>query len=58
VSTEKADQFLKDVGAYFYIETSAKNGTNIDLVFIVNNEVILKSSEDYAQEIYVEWVIS
>ena len=39
VSAEKANQFLKEFGAAFYIETSAKTGVNIEevlpLLFIV-----------------------
>jgi GTPase SAR1 family protein len=32
VTTEQAHAYLKEVGAVFYIETSAKTGNNIDLV--------------------------
>lgn len=36
VTAEQAHEYLKEIGAVFYIETSAKTGHNIDLVFILS----------------------
>jgi hypothetical protein len=52
VNTEKADQLLKEIGGYFYIETSAKLGTNIELVIFWVKLVIRKSGQNNVQEVH------
>ena len=49
---------LNELGAAFFIETSAKSGTNIEEVLHDNNEAIFKSCRYNVQKIHGERSIS